>query len=74
MLNAKIKAVRIANLTPAHQTVNTVLKASGQTLSAIAAVVGIGQDPAEKQLSILIDEGLAMRTKGGRLTALYSAS
>ena len=74
MLNPTVKATRTANLTPAHRTVNSALKASGQILATIAASVGVTQDDAEKKLSILVDEGLATRTKGSRTSALYSAS
>jgi hypothetical protein len=74
MLNAKIKAVRVANLEPSHKTMNTVLTAAGQTLASLAVLIGVSQDLAERQLSLLIDEGLCTRTKGSRTSALYSAS
>jgi hypothetical protein len=74
MLNAKIKPVRIANLTPAHRTMNTTLTAAGQTLAALAGIVGVTQDLAERQLSLLVDESLCTRTKGSRTTALYAGA
>jgi hypothetical protein len=74
MLNATVKATRLSKMTPAHQTLNTALRATGQTLATLASAVGISQDLCEKQLSALIDEGLCTRTHGSRVTALYASA
>ena len=74
MLNPKAKAVRVANLEQHHKTLQASLTSTGQTLAALAVIVGVTQDLAERQLSILIDEGLCARTVGGRASALYSAA
>jgi hypothetical protein len=69
-----VKTARTNNLTPAHRSVLNVLSSNGQTLAAIATVVGIAQDLCERQLSLLVDENLARRTVGGRTTALYTVA
>lgn len=73
-LNPAAKTVRIANLTPSHQKINALLTSTGQSLAALAAAAGITVDLAEKQLSLLVDEGLCTRTTGSRTTATYKAA
>jgi hypothetical protein len=72
-MNAAQKAVRVSKLEPKHQTINALLTAQGQTLAALATAAAVSQDLAERQLSLLVDEGLAARTKGSRTTALYTS-
>ena len=74
MLNPTMHAVRLANMTQAHKTAYTGLSSTGQSLATIAAGLGISQDDAEKRLSLLVDEGLAARTTGSRITARYTSA
>jgi hypothetical protein len=74
MLNPTAKAARVANLEKGHKTMNAALTSSGQPLAVLAAAVGVSQDLAERQLSVLVDEGLATRTRGSRNTALYASA
>lgn len=73
-LNPKAKALRIANLEQHHKTMQAALTTTGQSLAALAAAAGITVDLAEKQLSLLVDEGLCTRTTGSRTTATYKAA
>lgn len=70
-LPANVKTVRVANLEAHHKTAYNILTSVGKTLATIATALGITQDLAEKQMSILIDEGLAVRTVGSRTSATY---
>jgi len=65
------KSFRISKLEAHHVATYTKVTASAQTIAAIAAQLGISFDDAEKRLSLLVDEGLAVRTSGGRTTATY---
>ena len=73
MLNTQMKAFRLAKLTTAHVSAQGALSTTGQTLATIAMGLGISQDDAEKRLSLLIDEGLATRSVGSRVSALYTS-
>jgi hypothetical protein len=73
MLNPTMKAKRTASLEMHHAAALTVLSSAGKTLATVAVSLSASIDDAEKKVSVLIDEGLATRTVGGRATALYTA-
>lgn len=73
-MSAATKAFRTSKLETHHVTALNVLSSTPQTLAAIASALGITQDLAERQLSVLIDEGLAARTVGSRTSARYTAA
>jgi len=74
MLNTTMHAVRLANMTQAHKTAYTGLSSTPQSVATVAAALAISQDLAEKQLSALVDEGLAVRTSGDRTSARYTSA
>jgi len=71
-VNPTAKAFRVSKLHATHGVVLSALTGAGQGLSAIAAACGITQDQAESRLSIVVDEGLATRTRGSRTSATYA--
>jgi len=72
-LTSAMHSIRLGNMTQAHKTAYTGLSSTGQSLATVAVGLGVSQDDAEKRLSSLIDESLAARTTGSRVTALYTA-
>ena len=56
-----------------HKDALSVLTSVGQTLQQVATALHTTLNDAEQKLSILIDEGLAVRSAGDRATALYRA-
>jgi predicted ArsR family transcriptional regulator len=74
MLTPTMHSVRLTHMTPVHQTIFTVLSSTPKSIATVAAALGISQDLAEKQLSALVDEGLAVRTPGDRTTARYTST
>ena len=73
-MSAASKAFRIGKLEVHHTSALNSLSSTPQTLAAVAAGYGVSVDLAERHLSVLIDEGLAIRTKGSRTTATYIAA
>lgn len=71
MINPVVKNFRLSKLTPSHVAVANVVTSSSQTLAQLVAALGIPVDDVEKRVSILVDEGLAVRTPGGRANASY---
>jgi hypothetical protein len=74
MLTPAMKTFRLAKMTAAHLTVNSALSSTPQSIAQIAASCGITADDAERRLSSLVDESLATRTVGDRITARYIAA
>jgi hypothetical protein len=74
MLNPTMKAYRLSKMTATHVTVQSGLSSTGKTVAQIAASCGITADDAERKLSAIVDEGLAVRTPGDRTTARYTAA
>jgi hypothetical protein len=72
------KAFRVAHLGVPHITMLNLLSSTPQTLHTLASPLGISDDLAERQLSLLIDEGLALRLPGAgghsRTTSTYVAA
>jgi hypothetical protein len=73
MLSSTMHAFRLAKMTAVHVTVQGALSSTGKTVAQVATAGGIAQDDAERKLSSLIDESLAARTVGSRITALYTS-
>ena len=65
------RTFRVSKLNVSHLTALAALAAVGQALATIAGLIGTTVDDAEKKLSLLVDEGLAARTLGGRTSASY---
>ena len=72
-MTATQKTFRISKLEVKHMSMNIALTATGQTLAQLASAVGIAQDLAERQLSILVDEALATASTGSRAMRTYQA-
>lgn len=73
MLTPAMKSFRLTKLNTAHVVAQGALSSTAQSLASIAVGLGISQDDAEKRLSLLIDEALASRTTGTRITARYTS-
>lgn len=74
MLNSQMKSFRLSKLTTTHVTAQSTLASTGKSIATVATALGITQDLAERQLSLLVDESLATRSVGSRATALYFAA
>jgi hypothetical protein len=72
MLTTTMKSFRLSKMTGIHQTVQGVLSSTPMSIANIAASVAMSPDDAEKRLSALVDENLASRTVGSRITATYT--
>jgi hypothetical protein len=71
MLNPTERAFRISKLDPICSRALNALSATPKSLAALATAFGLNQDVLEKNLSLLVDEGLCARTIGDRITATY---
>jgi hypothetical protein len=71
MLNSTERTFRISKLDAALVKALNTLTSTPKSLATIAAAYGTTQDNAEKDLSLLVDEGLATRTTGDRTNATY---
>jgi RNase P/RNase MRP subunit p30 len=66
--------IRLANLHPQYVAAYSVLSlTTPKSLATVATALGATVDAAEKLLSGLIDESLAVRSTGQRDVALYTA-
>jgi hypothetical protein len=68
------KTFRTSKLDTAHTGALAAVTSSPQTLHQLAVAAGVSDDLMEKRVSLLIDEGLCVRTpgaKGDRPTATY---
>jgi hypothetical protein len=74
MLTPNMHAFRLAKMTSVHQTAQSALSSTPQSIATIATALGLSQDETERRLSALVDEGLAVRTVGDRTTARYVAA
>ncbi len=73
MMNATIRALRISKLNISHAAMNGKVTLIGQTLASLSAqLLNVGVDLGEKQLSLLVDEGLVLRSVGSRGSSLYT--
>ena len=66
------KNFRSSKLEAHHTAALNALTAQPQSLAQIAAAYGVTQDACEKHLSLLVDEGLATRSRGDRTSARYT--
>lgn len=72
MVDAKVKTTRLAQITPVHVAAYSVLSAGPKSIASVAASYGASAGDAEKHLSLLVDQALAVRTVGDRTTAKYT--
>jgi hypothetical protein len=74
-LNPARKIFCIAHIEQKHVAAAlNALSTTPQPLATVAAALGISQDDCEKYLGLLVDEALAVRTIGSRITARYFAT
>lgn len=66
------KSFRTSKLDSHHTSTLALVNNTPQTLHTIAAARGISDDQCERELSVLIDEGLVAVTKGNRTSIKYT--
>lgn len=73
-MNATQKTYRLSKLEARHLAMFNLLTTSPQSLTKLASAAGVAMDVAERQLSHLVDDALAVRTMGDRTSAMYTAA